>query len=300
LTQLPPRSHAQHLQRIGLTAGLSAYLMWGLFPIYFHVLKGKVTASEILAHRVIWSLPVVAVILFRRDALATIKPVFRESKTLGTLFASAMLIAVNWLVFVYAIATERLVEASLGYFINPLVSVALGMVFLRERLDRMQWVSLILALIGVGYLIANATGLPWIALVLAFSFGLYGLVRKTVPVDSPTGFFMETLLLLPFALGYFFQLWNAGESAFFADSGVMWLLILGGPLTAAPLILFTTAARLLPLSTMGFLQYLAPTLQFALAVFAFGEPFDSVRGVAFAFIWTAVGIYIADVLRRRR
>jgi chloramphenicol-sensitive protein RarD len=282
-----------------LTAGLSAYLMWGLFPIYFHVLKGKVTASEILAHRVIWSLPVVAMILFRRDAMATIKPVFRDRKTLATLFLSAMLIAVNWLVFVYAIATERLMEASLGYFINPLVSVALGMIFLRERLDRMQWVSLTLACIGVGYLMAHATGLPWIALVLAISFGFYGLVRKTAPVDSPTGFFMETLLLLPFALAYFFHLWNADQSAFFADKGVMILLIIGGPLTAAPLLLFTTAARLLPLNTMGFLQYLAPTLQFALAVFAFGEPFDSVRGVAFAFIWTAVGLYIADIVRRR-
>ena len=300
MTQLPPRSHTQHLQRLGLTAGLSAYLMWGLFPIYFHILNGKVTPYEILAHRVIWSLPVVAAILFRRDAMASIKPAFRDRKTLATLFLSAMLIAVNWLVFVYAIATERLVEASLGYFINPLVSVALGMIFLRERLDRMQWVSLALACIGVGYLMAHATGLPWIALVLAFSFGFYGLVRKTVAVDSPTGFFMETLLLLPFALAYFFHLWNADQSAFVADRFVMWLLILGGPLTAAPLLLFTTAARLLPLNTMGFLQYLAPTLQFALAVFAFGEPFDRVRGVAFAFIWSAVAIYIADVLRRRR
>jgi chloramphenicol-sensitive protein RarD len=300
LTELPPRTLAHNPQRLGLISGMTAYLMWGLFPIYFWVLKGKVTASEILAHRIIWSLPVVAAILFRRDALATIKPVFRERRTLGVLMISAVLIALNWLLFVVAIATDRLLEASLGYFINPLVSVALGMIFLRERLNRTQFVSLALVVIGVGYLVLNAPVFPSMALGLAVSFAIYGLVRKTVRVDSPTGFFMETMLLLPFALAYFFYLHGTGRSTFFANPGVMMLLVLGGPLTAAPLLLYTNAVRLLPLSVLGFMQYVAPTLQFALAVFAFGEPFDRVRGVAFLFIWTAIGIFVADAVRRRR
>ena len=295
-----PAVHAHHARRIGFISGISAYLLWGVFPIYFHVLKGKVPPEEILAHRIIWSLPVVAAILFRRNALSTIGPVFRDKRTLGVLTVSAILIAMNWLIFVWSIANDRLLEASMGYFINPLVNVALGMVFLGERLDRMQIVSIALASVGVGYLILEAGAFPWIALALAFSFGFYGLVRKTVKVDAPTGFFMETMLLLPFALAYFFYLLGTGHSAFFADYGVTTLLVLGGPLTAAPLLLFTTAVRLLPLSVLGFLQYIAPSLQFALAVFAFGEPFDRVRGVAFGFIWVAVGVFVVDLLRRRR
>jgi len=295
-----PAVQAQQTRRIGFISGISAYLLWGVFPIYFHVLKGKVAPDEILAHRIIWSLPVVAAILFRRNALSTIGPVFRDKRTLGILTVSAILIAMNWLIFVWSIANDRLLEASMGYFINPLVNVALGMVFLGERLDRMQIVSIALASVGVGYLVLEAGAFPWIALALAFSFGFYGLVRKTVKVDAPTGFFMETMLLLPFALAYFLYLLGTGGSAFFSDYGVTTLLVLGGPLTAAPLLLFTTAVRLLPLSVLGFLQYIAPSLQFALAVFAFGEPFDRVRGVAFGFIWVAVGVFVVDLLRRRR
>jgi len=295
-----PTHHRQALRQMGFATGVSAYLLWGMFPLYFHYLNGKVTPAEILAHRIIWSVPVVALLLWRRDRLATVLPAIRDRRALSMLALSGALIAVNWLVFVYGIAVERLIEVSLGYFINPLVSVALGMIFLRERLTRLQYVSLLLVIVGVGYLVVNTGRLPWISLVLAFSFGLYGLTRKTVSVDSATGFFMETLILLPFALAYFAWLIATGQSAFFSSPGIAGMLALGGPLTALPLILYTTAVRLLPLSTMGFLQYIAPTLQFALAVFAFGEPFDGVKATAFAIIWTAIGIFIFDLLRRRK
>ena len=295
-----PTHLKQSLRRLGFATGVSAYLLWGMFPLYFHYLNGKVSPQEILAHRIIWSVPVVGLLLWRRDRMATVLPAIRDRRALSMLALSGTLIAVNWLVFVYGIAEERLIEVSLGYFINPLVSVALGMVFLRERLTRLQYVSLALVVIGVTYLIVNTGRLPWISLVLAFSFGLYGLTRKTVSVDSATGFFMETLILLPFALAYFGYLTATGRSAFFSSFGIGGLLALGGPLTALPLILYTTAVRLLPLSTMGFLQYIAPTLQFALAVYAFGEPFDNVKATAFAFIWTAIAIFVFDLSRRRR
>jgi chloramphenicol-sensitive protein RarD len=174
------------------------------------------------------------------------------------------------------------------------------MLFLRERLNRLQWISLFLAGIGVTYLILQAASVPWLALGLAFSFGFYALLRKTVAVDSSTGFFMETLILLPAALIYFGYLLATNETKFFSGLSTSGLLALGGPLTALPLILYGTAVRLLPLSTMGFLQYLAPTLQFAVAVFLFKEPFDGVRLTAFGFIWAAVAIFIADAVRRRR
>jgi chloramphenicol-sensitive protein RarD len=298
LTETPPRLK-QSLRRLGFATGVSAYLLWGVFPLYFHYLNDKVSPSEILAHRIIWSVPVVALLLWRRDRLASVLSATRDRRAVSMLALSGTLIAVNWLVFVYGIAVERLIEVSLGYFINPLVSVALGMVFLRERLTRLQHVSLALVVIGVAYLVFNSGRLPWISLVLAFSFGLYGLTRKTVSVDSATGFFMETLILLPFALAYFGWLIANGQSAFISSTGIAGLLALAGPLTALPLILYTTAVRLLPLSTMGFLQYLAPTLQFALAVYAFGEPFDEAKATAFAIIWTAIAIFVFDLVRKR-
>jgi chloramphenicol-sensitive protein RarD len=299
LTEVPTH-HKEAMRRLGFATGVSAYLLWGMFPLYFHYLNGKVTPYEILAHRIIWSVPVVAILLWRRDRLASVLPAFRDRRTLAMLAISGVLIAVNWLVFVYGIAETRLIEVSLGYFINPLVSVGLGMIFLRERLTRLQYVSLALVIVGVGYLVFNTGRLPWISLVLAFSFGLYGLTRKTVAVDSATGFFMETLLLSPFALGFFIYLAATGQSAFFSSFGIGGMLALGGPLTALPLILYTTAVRLLPLSTMGFLQYIAPTLQFSLAVFAFGEKFDQVKATAFAIIWGAIAIFVFDLLRRRQ
>jgi chloramphenicol-sensitive protein RarD len=298
LSELPTPPQAVQKRGPGFAAGVAAYVLWGLFPIYFHYLKGKVTPTEILVHRIIWSVPVVALLLAYRDGFLAFRTAAREPRTMLLLAVSACLIAFNWLLFVVAIVEDQLVEASLGYFINPLVSVALGMIFLRERLNRLQTISLLLVVVGVGYLVVQGNGVPWLALGLAFSFGLYGLTRKQVNVDSPSGFFWETVILFPFALAYLLYTTAAGYSRFSSSPEVAGMLVLAGPLTAAPLILYTVAVRLLPLSTMGFLQYIAPSLQFALAVYAFGEPFDRVRFTAFAFIWTAVAIFVADVLRR--
>ncbi len=294
LTTPPPTS------RKGLVYGLAAHSMWGLFPLYFKAIEA-VPALEILVHRIVWSVALLIPLVLIQRQWPEVRRVLRDRRTLGVLLLTTTLIALNWYLFIVAVETDRVIQASLGYFINPLVNIVLGMVFLHERLSRPAAVAVALALIGVVAQTIMIGSLPLIALVLAFSFGLYGLLRKTARVGSVVGLTIETALLTPVCIGYLVWAHRAGRMSFASgDLHLDLLLVAAGAITAAPLLLFTSAARLLPLSTMGFLQYVAPSGHFLLAVFAFGEPFTTAHLVTFACIWTALAIFTRDQLRMAR
>lgn len=285
--------------RAGLLYGAAAYLFWGLSVFYFKAISG-VPPLEILAHRILWSVPLLLAWLAARGRLGELRAVLRARRTMGVLLVTTVLIAVNWLVFIFAVATDRVVQASLGYYINPLLNVVLGMVFLGERLRRVQWLSVLLAATGVTYLAVSLGSLPVISLILATTFGLYGLLRKTVPADGPVALTVETGMLLPVMIGFLaFQAWR-GEMAFLHGRRTTdLLLLLAGLITTMPLLWFTNAVRRLRLATIGFLQYLSPSLQLLLAVVVYREPFTRTHLVTFSFIWAALALYSLDALRRR-
>jgi chloramphenicol-sensitive protein RarD len=285
--------------RTGLAAALAAFFFWGLFPLYWKLLAA-VPALEVVAHRVTWGLVAVVAWVTMRGRWAEARAVASRPRTILRLAGSGALISLNWLLYVWAVTHAHVVDASLGYFINPLVNVVLGVVVLRERLSRAQVIAVALAASGVAVLTIAHGRLPWIALALALSFGLYGLARKTVSADAVTGLLWETALLTPLAAGYLAFLGRQGTGAFGASPATSALLALGGPVTAVPLVLFAVGARALPLSTVGFLQYLSPSIQFLLAVLVFREPFTAVHAATFAFIWTALAILTWDLRRRLR
>ncbi|NVK22307.1 MAG: EamA family transporter RarD [Kangiellaceae bacterium] len=283
--------------RSGYIFGILAFVIWGLAPIYFKALEG-VSALEILAHRVAWSVPVIIIIM-----LAIKRPfpknVLQDKKTLGILFITALLISGNWLVFTWAVTNEKVLETSLGYFINPLISVALGVVILKEHLNLWSKIALALAIAGVLYRVMALGSLPWVSLFLAFSFGFYGLLRKQVNIGPLQGLLIETIIVLPFTAGYIIYLASTGQGAFLHTSSTIdWLLLAGGVITTVPLALFAAAARMLPLNTMGFMQYIAPSLTFILAVFFFGEAFNRDLLITFALIWAGLLVYTIGRLRR--
>lgn len=282
-------------RRRGLLYGVLAYALWGIVAAYWKLLS-HVDPVELLAHRAIWGMLVFAIIVIATRQVQQLRDAFRDPRVVGTMALSASLLAVNWGVFVWATIRGHLLDASLGYFINPLVSIALGMVFLRERLRPLQWVAIGLAGTGVALLAWRTHHLPWVALALAFTFGLYGLVRKTAKVDALVGSTIETVLMVPIALIYLIA--TRPGSFVHADVQTQLLLIGTGAITAVPLVLFTSAARRLPLSTVGFLQYLAPTGQFLLAVIAFGEPVPLERLAAFIVIWAGLAVFSFDLGRR--
>lgn len=291
-------------RRAGLLYGVAAYAWWGLFPLYFKAVA-EANALEVLAHRIIWAVPALALLLGMTRRWPEVLAVFRSREQLRAIALSTALIGVNWFVYIYAVLTDRISEASLGFFINPLVSVALGAILLGERSSRVQWIAVALAVIGVGVRVAAVGSLPWIALALAGAFGFYGLVRKTAPVRPIPGLFCEVTLLMTPACLYLIWRMAQGQASFIqGGASISLLLTLAGVVTIAPLLWFTTAARRLPLATMGFLQYLAPTGQLLLAVLWFGEPFDLGDAASFALIWIALALYSADSLarnaRRRR
>jgi chloramphenicol-sensitive protein RarD len=286
--------------RAGTAAAVAAFLMWGLFPLYWKMLAA-VPALEVVAHRTAWGLVSVAAWVTLRGRWADARAVASRPGTILRLGGSAVLIGLNWLLYVWAVIHDHVVEASLGYFVNPLVNVLLGVLVLRERLGRAQWIAVVLAAAGVAVLTAWHGRLPWIALALAVSFGLYGLARKTVGADAVVGLLWETALLTPLAAGYLVVLGLKGSGAFGpSDPGTSALLALAGAVTAVPLVLFTLGARALPLSTVGLLQYLSPSLQFLLAVLVFREPFTPAHAATFAFIWAALAILTWDLRRRLR
>lgn len=282
----------------GLLAGIAAYGSWGVIPIYFKAVSAA-PPLELLAHRVVWALVLLVVLLKRQGRLAEFHAALRPGRTLAMLAASTVLIAVNWLVYIWAVVGDRVLEGSLGYFINPLVNVVLGVLVLKEKLERPVMVAVAVAALGVAWLTLSVGHPPWVSLTLAASFGSYGLLRKLAPVGAVVGLAVETLLLLPLALGYLAWAHGRGSLTFLAgDLGLDTLLVLAGPATAIPLLLFTAAARRLPLSTLGFIQYLSPTLQFLLAVFLWGEPLGRERAVAFGCIWAGLLIFTVHSLRR--
>jgi chloramphenicol-sensitive protein RarD len=269
-------------------------------PAYIKAVRAA-PVLEVLCHRIVWALVFLLVVTWWRGELGALRSALRSGRALAILAASTTLLAVNWLVYIWAVVNDRVLEGSLGYYINPLVNVLLGVVFLGERLERPVQVAVGIAAAGVLWLALQLGEFPWIPLVLATSFGLYGLMRKLAPVGALAGLTVETALLAPLTGGYLAWAIGSGRAAFLAgDASLDAWLLLGGPITAVPLLCFAAAARRLPLSTLGFLQYLSPTLQFLLAVFAYGESFDRTRAVAFVLIWTAVAIFAAHTARARR
>lgn len=277
--------------RRGVLCGFAAYLAWGFFPLFFKAVV-HVPPLEVVAHRIVWSMLFLALLVTMSGRWGEIRSAVRVPKTFITLCATTVLIAANWLVFIYAIGQGHVLQSSLGYFITPLVNVFLGYALLGERLHRWQTVSLLLAVTGVVLLAVRYGQLPWIALVLAVSFGLYGLLRKTVAVDSLVGLSIETFLAGPVALLFLVDRGVAGQGAFLAGSLHDSLLLpLAGVVTAVPLLLFTAAARRLRLATMGFLQYITPSLHFLLAVWVYGERFTTTHLITFLCIWTGLALY---------
>lgn len=287
-------------RRLGALSAIAAFLLWGIFPLYWKLLAG-VPALEVVAHRTSWGFATVALWVTWRGRWAVARAAAARARTLLALVAAAVLIGFNWLLFIWAVAHEHVVEASLGYYVNPLLSVVLGVLVLGERLSRAQLVALALAGTGVTVLTLGYGRFPWIALSLALSFALYGLVRKTVAADAVTGLLWETGILAPAALAWLLFLGARGQGSF-ARAPVLTsaLLALAGPVTVVPLVLFAKGARALPLSTVGLFQYLAPSLQFLLAVAVFREPFTRAHLVTFACIWSALALLSADLRRRLR
>ena len=284
----------------GLVAGLAAYLLWGFLPLLFKALDG-VPAATVVANRTLWSLLLVGVILIVGRRLAEVRGVFADAAALRSMALSASILAGNWLLYVYAVETGQVLEASFGYFINPLVSVAIGMVLLGERQNFWQTVAIGIAVVAIGIQAVGIGGVPYIALTLAVSFAAYGYIRKTARAGSTTGLFVETLLLLPVALVYLaWTMIRDGGLGPHGDPQMLGLLMLTGPATAVPLLLFAFAVQRLRLTTIGMLQYLAPTIQFVLAVTLFAEPLNAMRLFSFALIWLSLVVFTVDSVLRRR
>ncbi len=283
-----------------MLCGLGAYLLWGVFPLYFRQLE-PAGGLEIVAHRVLWSVVFVALLLTVIRRWRLVPPVVVDRRTMLVLSAAAVLIAVNWLVYVVAVNSGHVVEASLGYFINPLVSVLLGIVFFAERLRPMQWTAVGIATVAVVVLTVDNGRPPWIALALAGSFGLYGLMKKLVRVEAAPGLFVETVVLLVPAAVFLVFLHGRGEGTASSEgTGHLLLLMSTGIATAIPLLLFAAASRRVPLSTMGLLQYVTPLLQLAVGVFVFSEPMPPARLAGFVIVWVALAVFSLDSLRNAR
>jgi chloramphenicol-sensitive protein RarD len=286
--------------RTGFLAGLSAYSLWGLYPFYFKAL-GHVATTEVLAHRIVWSLAMLALFLPLADVWNDVVRVFRTPRLLLGMIASALIIASNWLVYVMAVQGGHVLEASLGYFLSPLTFVVLALLVLHERLRPLQWLAVGIAAAGVLWMILHAGIVPKIALFLGISFSIYGLVRKRLPVGPLAGLFLECLFATPLAVALLWYAHAHGGIAFTqADRGTDTLLMLAGFFTIGPLWLFNVAAKRLPLSTIGMLQYIAPTLLFFVGAFVFHEPVDLGRLLGFVAIWMALAVYSMDALRASR
>jgi chloramphenicol-sensitive protein RarD len=289
-----PATNREDSSRSGLLCGLAAYTAWGFIPLYFRAVS-DVSPFIILCHRIFWSVVFLVVVISVRNQWAMVWPVLRNRRSMLLLSAGAAFIAINWLIFIYSVSSHQVLQSSLGYFINPLFSIFLGMIFLRERLRRWQWAAVIIAGIGVLNLALRSDRFPWIALSLAGSFGMYGLVRKKVDIDSLHGLLVETTVLLPLALVVL-----ALPGARHVSAHSLGLLSLSGVITAVPLLFFGVALRRLKLSTMGFLQYVGPTLQFLVALVVFHEALDQAKLASFALCWLAIGVYAADSILTRQ
>ncbi len=293
------RPQSQDIARQGLFYGLGAYGLWGVLPIYFKAIA-SVPAIDIVAHRILWSLPFLALLLTLTAGWSAIGRVLASPRTVALLVLTALLIAVNWLLYVYAVTSGHILAGSLGYYLNPLANVLLGRIILKEPLSKLQWAAVAIAAAGIAALAGGALDQLWISLTLCFSFATYGLLRKIAPVDAIPGLAMETGLLFPIAAIWLAWGFAIGQPSFGSTSEQSWLLALAGVVSTIPLLLFTAAARRLRYSTLGMLQFLAPTLQFIIAVWLYGEAFTTAHAIAFGAIWIALVLYVAAIARQAR
>lgn len=284
----------------GVMFALGAYVFWGAQPIFMKMVS-HIPAPEVVAHRIFWAMPVAGIVILLLGRTADLKVALRSPRTLVMAAVTASLITVNWGIYTWAISVDRAVETALGYYINPLVSVLMGAALLGERFTIAQVMAIGLATLAVVFLTVESGGLPWISLSLAVSFAIYGYLRKTLPIGPSQGFFLEVLILSPLSLGYIVWLQATGQGHFVPSSpGDVTLLLLCGPVTATPLLLYAFGAKLLRLSTIGLMQYLAPSLVLLIAIFVFHEPFGGVRAIAFGLIWVALAIYSWSMYFGRR
>jgi chloramphenicol-sensitive protein RarD len=294
-----PEQSAESRARAGFFYGLAAYGLWGVMPIYFKWLQG-VPSVDIVAHRIVWSLIVLIILVSLARAWDQIRSAIRSRKAMAMLFLTALLIGTNWLLYVYAINSGHILAGSLGYYLNPLANILLGRFILKERLSKAQWTAVAIAAAGIAVLAMGALGTLWISLTLCFSFATYGLLRKIIHVESLAGLTVETALLFPIALGWLLLGGAEGRPMFGIDRQETMLLMAAGIVSTVPLLCFTAAARRLAYSTVGMLQFIAPTLQFLLAVAVYDEPFTTAHAIAFGCIWTALMLYVSAMVRDRR
>ncbi|WP_246480299.1 EamA family transporter RarD [Motiliproteus sediminis] len=285
-------------QTQGFVLGLAAYGIWGLFPLFFSLLT-SIQPTQVLLHRVIWSCLFVALLITLRRGWTKLGPHLRNAKLWRALGASSLLIAANWLIFIYAVGQQKVLATSLGYFMTPLVSAALAVLFLGEHLNRLRLIAIGLALAAIVWQVIQLGALPWIPISLALTFGIYGLVRKQTPIDTLSGLLLETALLLPVALVYWLWLSVQGNSQFLEQMDLTLLMMTSGVVTALPLLAFAAAAKRLSLMAIGFMMYLNPTLQFLTAVMLFEEPFAVDQLISFVCVWTALAVFSYDALRQR-
>jgi chloramphenicol-sensitive protein RarD len=284
--------------RAGFVLGLAAYALWGVLPIYFKLIAA-VPAFDIVAHRVLWSLPFLGLLILISKGWGKVRAAITSPRTLGILTITALLIGGNWLLYVYAVTGGHILAASFGYYLNPLANVLLGRFALRERLSRLQWIAVAIAAAGISVLAAGALDQLWVSLTLCVTFALYGLLRKIVAADAITGLGIETALLFPLAIAWLGWQASAGQPWMGSTDRQAMLLLLAGIVSTTPLLLFTAAAKRLPYSTLGMLQFIAPTLQFLIGVF-YGERFTMAHAIAFPAIWAALAIYVTALLRAPR
>lgn len=284
---------------LGFVYALLAFASWGLFPLYWREFAA-LSPIEVVSHRVIWSVLVLLVAVYFTRQMGEARAVVRNWRLVGMLFVTAALLSINWGVFIYAVAIKQVVQSSLGYFLNPLVTILLGLICLKERLGRLQITALVLAAAGVLHFGWHLGHMPWIALALAFSFGFYGLLRKIVAVTPLVGLLVETALMVPFALGGIAIIATREQHGFGSTPYMTGLFLIAGILTTLPLFWFNSAAKLLPLSTMGFLHYLTPTLQLLLGVLVFKEEFTSRQAVSFLLIWVAIMLYLYTLIKAHK
>ncbi|MDP2562001.1 EamA family transporter RarD [Psychrobium sp. 1_MG-2023] len=290
---------AEQRYKHGLMFAFSAYIMWGIAPLYFKAL-GDIGAVDILLHRVVWSFAFVLIVIALMRGFSNIKQLFAQRKKILLLAVTSVIIAFNWLLFIWAINNDRMLDASLGYYINPLFNILLGTVFLAEKLRRLQWAAVALAAIAVLVELISFGSIPWVSLALASSFGIYGLLRKKINIDALSGLFVETLFLLPVALAYLWLIDHSSIELLMSDLTYSLLLVAAGVVTTLPLLAFSAAAIRIPLSTLGFIQYIGPSLMLLLAVFVYGEAFSMEKAITFGFIWLALIVYSYDGLMNHR
>lgn len=282
--------------KAGVIFALAAYSMWGVAPMFFKLLS-QVPALEIVMHRIVWSVLVLCVLLGLRRKFDQVLKAIRDPKIIKILSISGLLLAVNWLIFIWAVNNNHLLEASLGYFINPLFNVFLARFFLQESLTRLQFLAVLVALTGVVFLIFSHGQIPWVALALAVTFSIYGLLRKKITIESMPGLFIESCIMLPFALLYWLMMDTSSGNMLANNIDLNIKLVLTGVVTTAPLLCFTAAAQRIRYTTLGFFQYLGPSLMFLLAVLYYQEPLDWARVVTFVFVWAGLLIYVYDSMR---